>query len=117
MKIIYNCYGGAHSSVTAAAIHLGWLPETRLPTARELLNLPYYDAQKGKDHGKIRFLGLDCLGNEIYIVGKKNLGSYYEKIMRSFILLSGKARTSFFLWIRCHMSICGWSSAVFFRAV
>jgi hypothetical protein len=95
LKIIYNCYGGAHSSVTAAAIHLGWLPETRLPTARELLNLPYYDAQKGKDHGKIRFLGLDCLGNEIYIVGKKNLGSYYEKIMRSFILLSGESQDEF----------------------
>ena len=88
MKIIYNCYGGAHSSVTAAAIHLGWLPETRPPTARELLNLPYYDAQKGKDHGRIRFLGFDCLGNEIYVVGKKSLGPYYEKIMRSFITLS-----------------------------
>ena len=58
MKIIYNCYGGAHSSVTAAAIHLQMLPETRKPSAAELLNLPYYDAQVGKDHGRIRFLGL-----------------------------------------------------------
>ncbi|HPZ72110.1 MAG TPA: DUF3189 family protein, partial [Peptococcaceae bacterium] len=33
MKIIYNCYGGAHSSVTAAALHLGLLPEARPATA------------------------------------------------------------------------------------
>ncbi|HBC94637.1 MAG TPA: hypothetical protein DCZ10_17500, partial [Pelotomaculum sp.] len=26
MKVIYHCHGGTHSSVTAAAIHLGMLP-------------------------------------------------------------------------------------------
>jgi hypothetical protein len=31
MKIIYHCYGGTHSSVIAAAIHLGLLPEDRVP--------------------------------------------------------------------------------------
>lgn len=89
MKIIYNCYGGAHSSVTAAAIHLQMLPETRKPSAAELLNLPYYDAQVGKDHGRIRFFGFDSRGNQIYITGKKNLGVFYEEIMYNLLFLGG----------------------------
>lgn len=92
MKIIYNCYGGAHSSVTAAALHLGLLPEARPATAKELLSLPYYDAQVGKDHGRIRFMGFDEWGNEVYVVGKKNLGFFYETIMRSMIALCGDAQ-------------------------
>jgi hypothetical protein len=89
VKIIYNCYGGAHSSVTAAAIHLQMLPETRKPSAAELLNLPYYDAQVGKDHGRIRFFGFDSRGNQIYITGKKNLGVFYEEIMYNLLFLGG----------------------------
>lgn len=92
MKIIYNCYGGAHSSVAAAALHLGLLPEARPATAKELLSLPYYDAQVGKDHGRIRFMGFDEWGNEVYVVGKKNLGFFYETIMRSMIALCGDAQ-------------------------
>lgn len=95
MKIIFNCFGGAHSSVTAAALHLGLLPETRLPEPEELLNLPYYDAQVGKDHGRIRFMGFDRWGNEVYIVGKKNLGIFYEKIMHSLITLNGGTQEKF----------------------
>jgi hypothetical protein len=41
MKIIYCCYGGSHSSVTAAAIHLDMLPLTRKPTSAELLSIPF----------------------------------------------------------------------------
>lgn len=95
MRIIYNCFGGAHSSVTVAALHLGLIPEDCIATARELLNLPYYDAQVGKDHGHIRFMGFDSWGNEIYIVGKKNLGASYENIMRSLIMLSGENQEKF----------------------
>ena len=82
MIFIYNCFGGSHSSITAAAIHLGLLPDYRTATKDELLKVPYYDAQVGKDHGRIRFLGCDEEGREVYIVGKKNLGANYEKIMR-----------------------------------
>ncbi|HWJ02080.1 MAG TPA: DUF3189 family protein, partial [Verrucomicrobiae bacterium] len=48
MKIIYNCYGGSHSSVTAAAIHLGLVDCGKVPCARELWKLPYYDSQVKK---------------------------------------------------------------------
>lgn len=81
MRIIYNCFGGSHSSVTAAAIHLELLPETRIATNEEFLKLPYYDAQVACDHGRIRFMGWDPSGNEIYISSKRGLGGNYKKIM------------------------------------
>ncbi|ATW24108.1 DUF3189 family protein [Candidatus Formimonas warabiya] len=82
MKIIYCCYGGSHSSVTAAAIHLGMLPGTRRPTFQELLSVPFYEQQKAKDHGYFRFMGFDEYRNEVYIIGKHNLGPSFEKIIR-----------------------------------
>lgn len=115
MKIIYNCFGGSHSSVTTAAIHLGLLPDTRIATPEEFLNIPYYDAQVGKDHGKIRFMGIDCCGNEIYIVGKKNLGNYYEKIMRHLISLTGEKQEKYLFintmpYVNIWMVIGGYTS-------
>lgn len=82
MKIIYSCFGGSHSSVTAAAIHLGMLPTTRVPTPKELLEVPYFEQQVGKDHGYFRFMGLDEYKNEVYIIGKQNLGKHFEEIIR-----------------------------------
>ena len=95
MKIIYHCFGGAHSSVTAAAIHLELLTDTQRVSKAELLNLPYFDAQIGKDHGRIRFMGFDSRGNEVYITGKKNLGMFYARIMRHLLVLSGEKPKNF----------------------
>ncbi|MBZ4653996.1 MAG: hypothetical protein JG781_1335 [Peptococcaceae bacterium] len=95
MRIIYNCYGGSHSSITAAAIHVGLLPETRVAKKEELLNVPYFDAQVAPDHGRIRFIGFDEYGNEVYITSKKNLGRQYESIMRQFIYLAGGKQEDF----------------------
>ena len=53
MIIIYHCYGGTHSSVMAASLHLGLLPQDKKPTGKELLALPYFDQQSGADFGKI----------------------------------------------------------------
>ncbi|HEX3010797.1 MAG TPA: DUF3189 family protein, partial [Syntrophomonadaceae bacterium] len=39
MKIIYHCFGGSHSSVTAAAIHLGLIEKHRPPSMEELMSL------------------------------------------------------------------------------
>jgi len=81
MKIIYHCFGGSHSSVTAAAIHLGWLDENRLPTQAELMKIPYYDKTNNRDFGSIRFMGRDKDGNDIYVLGKKSLGERYSRIL------------------------------------
>jgi hypothetical protein len=89
LKIIYNCFGGSHSSVTAAAIHLRILPGDKTPRDSELLSLPYFDAQVAPDHGRLRFVGIDEFGNEIYVAGKRNLGTGYEMIMRSFLRIAG----------------------------
>lgn len=87
MYIIYNCYGGSHSSVTAASIHAGLLKDNKVPTPKELMNLPYYDRQIAKDHGFIRYIGRDENGNNIYITSKHNLSHYYETIMRSILCI------------------------------
>lgn len=73
LKIIYHCYGGTHSSVTAAALHLGWLPSDRLPTIEKLLQTPYFDTRTSKEFGYITFMGTDERGNEIYVVGRNSM--------------------------------------------
>lgn len=82
MKIIYHCYGGSHSSVTAAAIHLGLLTEKKVPSPEELQKLPYYDGQVNKDHGLLRFMGIDQYNNQVYIIGRRNSGRILENVYR-----------------------------------
>jgi hypothetical protein len=72
LKIIYHCYGGTHSSVTAACIHLGLLPRDRVPGYDELLKQSLFDRQNMSDLGKIVHMGHDGLGNEIYVVGRRS---------------------------------------------
>ncbi|HBI26349.1 MAG TPA: hypothetical protein DDY25_01290 [Peptococcaceae bacterium] len=73
-KIIYHCYGGSHSSVTAAGIHLGLLPKGRTATGSELLKVPHFDQYNAVTHGRFRFVGRDRYGNEVYVLGKRTAG-------------------------------------------
>lgn len=82
MKFLYYCYGGSHSSVTAAAIHLGFLPADRVPSAEELMAVPYFDGQIKSDHGTFKFMGFDDRGNEIYVIGVEKSGCLFEKMIR-----------------------------------
>jgi hypothetical protein len=81
-RIIYHCYGGAHSSVTAAAIHLGQLNRTP-PSAQELMSLTLFDRQTKEGHGQLHFFGFDARGNQIYSVGARNVGATLEKILKN----------------------------------
>lgn len=83
MYIIYHCYGGAHSSVTAAAIHLGLISEHDIPTPEEILALPYYDQATQDDHGYLRHLGDDSEGNSIFIIGRRGLRDCFSALIRS----------------------------------
>lgn len=74
MKVIYHCYGGSHSSVVAAALHLKWLDPTRLPDPLDLIHLPYFDKTQDSDFGRIHYMGTDESGHDIYILGKKGMG-------------------------------------------
>ncbi len=89
MKIIYHCYGGSHSSVTAAGIHLGLLPENRLPTMEELMNLRYFDKTEDSDFGLIRLMGVDDGGNEVYVLGKKSMGEKFNRTLQGMARIIG----------------------------
>lgn len=81
MKIIYHCYGGTHSSVTAAAVHLGMLPQDRTPGTGELLAIPFFDERDNADHGVITLMGVDEHGNEIYFVGQRGASRLLENLV------------------------------------
>lgn len=81
-KIIYHCYGGAHSSVTAAAIHLGKLPTEKTPTNEELMSLNLFDRLTKDGHGQLHFAGVDECQNQIYSVGCRNVGKAMERLLR-----------------------------------
>lgn len=89
MKIFYYCYGSAHSSVVAACIHLGVLPQNRLPKAEEFIRLPHYDRTESFEIGKPFFMGLDHLGSEIYITGMTSERELVKKAIYSFLKSSG----------------------------
>ncbi len=81
MKIIYHCFGGSHSSVLAAAIHLGLIDKGRLPSIEEMMAIPYYDKTSDIDFGSIRFMGVDEFKNQVYVLGKKSMGNRYSNIL------------------------------------
>lgn len=85
MKIFYSCFGGAHSSVTAAAIHMGYLPSDRLPTIREILTVPFYDKAENHQIGLANFMGIDAGQCEIYFLGLGHARDYYTGILYEFI--------------------------------
>lgn len=89
MKIIYHCFGGSHSSVLTAALHLGLIDKKKQPTMEELLVLPYFDKTSNEDFGSIRFMGIDESGNEVYVLGKKNMGKRYSNIILGIAELLG----------------------------
>lgn len=89
MKIIYHCYGGSHSSPTAAAIHLGLIPRNHLPGFKELQQLPYFDQLTWDRHGKLIYMGTDEWGNDIFFLARRNQAQFVIGIIKEFIRLSG----------------------------
>ena len=70
MVIIYNCYGGTHSSILASAIHLKKLPMDRIPTKQEILGIEYFNRLTYSDMGRLIFHGVDDEGNRVYTIGR-----------------------------------------------
>lgn len=89
MKIVYHCYGGAHASPTAAAIHLGILTDNRLPRWMDFKKIPYFDRITSTDHGKLIFIDKDAKGNEIYILARRNAPRMVIKIIEEFVKMAG----------------------------
>ncbi len=115
MNIIYNCYGGSHSSVTAAAIHLGLINCGQTPCAKELWKLPYYDAQVKKDHGALFFVGTDELGHHVYVAGRRNMAKPVIRALSGLAQVFGIPREDFQLvnpmpYVNLAMVIGGFTS-------
>lgn len=70
MVIIYNCYGGTHSSILVSSVHLKKLPSDRIPTKQEIINTEYFNKLKYSDMGRLIFHGTDEDGNRVYSVGR-----------------------------------------------
>jgi len=71
MNIIYHCVGGSHSSVLAAAIHLGLLPENKKPTIYDILNVPFFDTLSKHEQGRILLRGIDKKGNKVFTLSRQ----------------------------------------------
>lgn len=89
MRIFYYCYGSAHSSVVAAAIHLGRLPSRRLPTISEICSLPDFDRTSEQMLGMIHYKGKDEWGNRVYTVGLGSKPDVACRTLQSMIHLLG----------------------------
>src|SRR5690625_2236785 len=89
LRIVYSCYGGAHSSPVAAAIHLGLLPRTVVPRKDAFLQLKLFDQTTAEDHGNISHIGVDNLGNEVYALGRGPSGSAMERALMSGVRIAG----------------------------
>lgn len=84
MKVIYNCYGGTHTSVMAAALHLGIFKEEQFPRPGKLLACPYFDKVEKKDVGKIYYMGRDEKGHEVYVMGCFSAGALVARVLGEF---------------------------------
>jgi hypothetical protein len=97
MKIIYHCFGGAHSSIIAAAIHLGMLPGDRLPAADEIRAMPHFDRPPQGGEGQIIFMGKDNFNHEVYAAGKRGMGEAYENLLYDLVEALGLPREELLL--------------------
>ncbi len=82
MIIIYHCYGGAHSSVLSAAIHIGLLPNDRKPGKRDILQIPYFDKTTSNQIGIPFYYGNDVYNNRIYIQGMGGSDKVVKQLLK-----------------------------------
>lgn len=97
MKVIYSCYGGAHSSPVAAAIHLGKLPEASVPDSKALMQLPRFDRVGSEKHGLAELMGIDSQGHEVYVLGRGSAGKAVERAFFSGVNLAESDASRFLL--------------------
>lgn len=96
MRIIYHCYGGAHSSVAAAAIHLGLLPLPK-PSREAIRAIPFFDQHTHLDQGRLFFYGTDARGNEVFVLGRAGAAAILERTIRFAFKLAGEGEEILFV--------------------
>ncbi len=89
MQIVYHCYGGTHSSPVAAAIHVGLLPEDRIPRPAELMAIPLFDRQPHGCFGRLWEVGRDLRGHRVCVMGRGPAGPHALAALQSGYALAG----------------------------
>jgi len=92
MIIIFQCYGGTHTSIVAASLYTGRLSLSRPPRTEELISLPYYDRMDGTEMGKLHFVGTDRRGNNVFALGSGKWGKEIRQVLTSILALTGENR-------------------------
>lgn len=95
MKVFYYCYGSSHSSVLAAAIHLGQLSTDQVPTTDEIINLHHYDKTDSPEIGTPFFFGYDELAHPVYIIGMKSDNQVVLNSIENFLRSQGVPGTDY----------------------
>lgn len=88
-NLIYFCYGGSHSSITAANIHLGRLPAGRRAGYAQILRQPLFDLARSNELGLIRHMGDDEAGNAIHVVGLAGGKAVVSRALTDLLALCG----------------------------
>ncbi|GAB6933040.1 DUF3189 family protein [Calditerricola satsumensis] len=96
-NVVYYCYGSAHSSVVAAAIHLGVLPDNRVPTPTEILSLDDFDRTSTPFIGTLYCRGRDELGCRVYTLGVGGEPALVVESFLSMVEACGDSRSAFWL--------------------
>lgn len=106
MKIIYDDYGGAHSTPVAAAIHLGIMDPSQVPSDEQLMALPLFDRVTRVNHGCVVFMGTDSNGHEVYVLGRGSLGVAMERAVACGAAMVGGSSTGvLFVDTLCYVNI------------
>lgn len=82
---MYHCYGGAHTSITCASIHLKYLPCDKIPSEKDFRSIPFYDEMESHRVGTALFMGKDELGFDVYVWGMKGGKSLVIPSIRSYL--------------------------------
>lgn len=89
MIIIFQCFGGTHTSVAAASIYLGRLPRERAPRLAELLALPYFDRSDSAGIGDLHYAGRDGRENPVFILGSRRWGAQLRALAALLLQAAG----------------------------
>ncbi len=85
MIIVFQCYGGTHTSVVAASLYIGLIPRNRPPEYTTLLNLPHFDRVDDRMVGGLNHIGNDSKGNPVFALGSRGHGAQMRLLMGAFL--------------------------------
>lgn len=106
MIVIYNCYGGTHSSILASTIHLKKLSIDRIPTKQEILSIEYFNKLTYRDMGRLIFQGIDDCGNRIYTIGRGTSKALIPAMRNLAIAMCrDKGIDEHFLFVNCSSTV------------